>query len=172
MTKGLWGIFNIIFILVIQDSQKLNINYFLYILIDYKNRIVDVLCENDGWRQKFYPLIDTLEYFKDHFKREDKLTTSLKNYTSRAELDFESDSIKFKFSFNEIDSIEKQYDYSQVELMNHFADLLVSYIFDREYKEYVGLDERIKNRKRKDEEVLSSQTSESPLRLLLRRRLK
>ena len=64
--------------------------------VDYKQRIENILCAENGWKEKFSILIDTDEYFQDHFAWEQKLAIQIKNILQQIgknyEYNFEGDS--------------------------------------------------------------------------------
>ncbi|MBE5806563.1 MAG: hypothetical protein E7313_07675 [Clostridiales bacterium] len=107
---------------------------------NYKQVIENILCSDNGWKNKFSQLIDIEEYFDDHFFWERKLANTLKkilqelNKTYR--YDLISDNIFIEFSQMEIDEIMKKYQNEEInDNMDHFTNLLVDYIYTREYQE-------------------------------------
>ena len=46
--------------------------------VNYKQNIQNIMCEPNGWAEKFSNLIDIEAYFKDHFRWELMLSISIK----------------------------------------------------------------------------------------------
>ena len=107
---------------------------------NYKQRIENILCSENGWRDEFSILINTDKYFEDHFEWEQELATNIKNILNilgkKYEYDFISDSINITFSQKEVDlMLSKFKDENVKKTMNHFVSLLGDYIYSREYQE-------------------------------------
>lgn len=107
---------------------------------NYKQIIENILCSDNGWKDKFSMLIDTEDYFDDHFFWEKKLAATLKNVLDELDKEYKynlmTDSIFIEFSEDEIENITKRYkDETINEEMTHFASLLVDFIYTREYQE-------------------------------------
>lgn len=147
-----------------ENNKTLDINEFVYLLlatlaqnprtidtkdrskkiislpIQYKQIIENILCADNGWKEKFSILIDTEEYFENHFAWEQKLALTLKqaliNLNKTFEYDFEYDKLLISFTQDEINIILSQYPDEELKnIMDHFANLLVDYIYTREYQE-------------------------------------
>lgn len=108
--------------------------------VNYKQIIENILCEDNGWREKFSVLINTEEYFNNHFEWEtrlsEKIVETLKDLNKSYEYDFELDRIIITFTTQEIDSIMEQYEDENIKHhMDHFVNLLTDYIYTREYQE-------------------------------------
>lgn len=108
--------------------------------VQYKQIIENILCADNGWKEEFSILIDTEEYFDDHFAWEQNLALALKqsliDLNKTFEYDFEYDSLLISFTQDEINMILSQYPDEEVRnIMDHFANLLVDYIYTRKYQE-------------------------------------
>lgn len=106
----------------------------------YKQIIQNILCADNDWREKFSILIDTEEYFKDHFMWEQKLAIALKqtlfDWKKTLVYDLENDKILICFAQNEIDMILSLYQDEELKnVMGHFANLLVDFIYTRQFQE-------------------------------------
>lgn len=147
-----------------ENKKALSINEFVYLLlatlaqnpkifdmkdrskkiislpIQYKQIIENMLCADNGWKEEFSVLIDTEEYFENHFAWEMELAITLKQslieLEKTYEYDFEYDRIRINFTQNEIDMIMSKYPDEELRnVMDHFANLLVDYIYTREFQE-------------------------------------
>lgn len=110
--------------------------------IQYKQIIENILCADNRWKEEFSILIDIEEYFKNHFIWEQKLALALKqtliNLNKTYEYDFEHDKLLINFTQTEIDMILSQYQSEELKnAMDHFANLLVDYIYTREFQEEI-----------------------------------
>ena len=94
--------FTILFITTLADNSKVintegNDKKTAVIPVDYKQRIENVMCADNGWIEMFSPLIDISEYFLDHFSWEQEFAIEIKNILQqmgkRIEYDFINDSI-------------------------------------------------------------------------------
>jgi hypothetical protein len=108
--------------------------------VDFKQRIENILCAENGWKDRFSVLIDTDKYFDDHFAWEQQLALQIKNVlqqmNKKFEYDFVRDSINISFSQKEIDEILSHFKDDNVKnIMNHFASLISDYIYTREFQE-------------------------------------
>lgn len=107
---------------------------------DYKQRIENILCAENGWKNEFSPLINVTDYFEDHFDWEQKLAAqirlALKKMNKKLKYDLEGDSINISFSQKEIDSILSHFkDENVISAMNHFTALLGDFIYSRPFQE-------------------------------------
>ena len=108
--------------------------------VDYKQRIENILCAENGWKEEFSILINIDEYFEDHFAWEQQLATQIKAIIERLgknfEYDFLGDSINISFIQKEIDFILSNYkDENMKNIMNHFTSLLSDFIYSRTFQE-------------------------------------
>ena len=115
-------------------------NKIAMIPVDYKQKIENIMCAGNGWTEKFSVLINTDEYFNDHFAWEQQLGLEIKNVLLQMgktfEYDFVMDSINISFSQREIDYILSHYNNENIkDIMKHFATLINDYIYTREYQE-------------------------------------
>lgn len=147
-----------------ENKKTLSINEFVYLLlatlaqntrvldfkyknqktialpVQYKQIIENILCADNGWKKEFSILIDIEEYFKDHFIWEQKLALALKqaliNLNKTFEYDFKYDNLLIVFTQEEINMILSQYQDEELKnTMDHFTNLLVDYIYTREFQE-------------------------------------
>ena len=147
-----------------ENKKTLNINEFVYLLlatlaqnpiifdmkdrskkiislpIQYKQIIENILCADNGWKEEFSVLIDIEEYFENHFAWEQKLSLTLKqaliDLNKTFEYDFECDKLLIYFTQDEINMILSKYTDEELKnIMDHFANLLVDYIYTREFQE-------------------------------------
>ena len=147
-----------------ENKKTLSINEFVYLLlatlaqnprifdmkdrskkiislpIQYKQIIENILCADNGWKEEFSVLIDTEEYFENHFAWEQKLALTLKqaliDLNKTFEYDFKYDKLLISFTQEEINMILSQYPNEELKnIMDQFANLLVDYIYTREFQE-------------------------------------
>ena len=108
--------------------------------VDYKQRIENILCAENGWKEEFSILINIDEYFEDHFAWEQQFAMQIKNVIERLgknfEYDFLGDSINLSFTQKEVDFILSNYrDEKLKNIMKHFTSLLSDLIYSREFQE-------------------------------------
>lgn len=108
--------------------------------VDYKQRIENILCAENGWREEFSILINIDKYFEDHFAWEQQLAMQIKAVIEQLgknfEYDFLGDSINISFTQKEIDFILSNYkDENMKNIMNHFTSLLSDFIYSRTFQE-------------------------------------
>ena len=137
--------FVILLIATLADNSKVidlinRDNKVAVIPVDYKQRIENILCAENGWKYRFSILIDTDEYFDDHFAWELQLASQIQNVLQQMnknfEYDFARDSINISFSQREIDLILSNYKDENIKnIMNHFASLLSDWIYSRRFQE-------------------------------------
>ena len=107
---------------------------------DYKQIIENILCAENRWKEEFSILIDTEDYFDDHFTWEYELAITfkeiLKKLNKKVEYDFLRDNLLISFNKNEINIImEKYQDEYLKNTMEHFANLLTDFIYTRRFQE-------------------------------------
>lgn len=107
---------------------------------NYKQIIENILCAENGWKEEFSILIDTEQYFDDHFGWEMELALTfenvLKELNKDAHYDFLMDRLLISFNQSEIDMIIDRYqDEFLKNTIDHFASLLTSYIYTRDFQE-------------------------------------
>ena len=126
------------------NSQRYNLkdrnNKIIALPVNYKQIIQNILCANNGWKDKFSILINIEEYFDDHFAWERELAKNLKNILKELnksfEYDFEYDEILITFTEEEINMILKNYQNEKLkDTMSHFVNLLTDYIYTRDFQE-------------------------------------
>lgn len=108
--------------------------------VDYKQRIENILCAENGWKEEFSILINIDEYFEDHFAWEQQLAMQIKTVIEQLgkkfEYDFLGDSINISFMQEEVDFILSNYkDENMKNIMNHFTCLLSDFIYSRIFQE-------------------------------------
>lgn len=111
-----------------------------YLPTNYKQIIQNIICADNDWKDEFSLLIDMDEYFEDHFSWELNLSIALKESLEElkktVKYNFEKDALEINFTKTELDLMMKKYDdKSVINVMNHFASLLVSKIYTREFQE-------------------------------------
>ena len=106
---------------------------------DYKQRIENILCSDNGWKEKFSILINLDDYFEDHFSWEKQLGIEIKSFVEllrkNPKYDFLKDSINISFTTEEINNILLKIKDDFNSAMNFFVALLTDYIYSREYQE-------------------------------------
>lgn len=114
-------------------------NKYADIPFNYRERIENILCANNGWKEKFSFLIDIDEYFKDHFYWErvfaDELLKVAKELDKNFRFDIVSEYMSVAFSTKEVNKILSNYDHGIVALMDHFVNLVIDAIYSREFLE-------------------------------------
>jgi len=148
----------------IEEKKVLNLKDFVYLLLGtlaknsqiidledtnkrvvalpvrYKQIIENILCADNGWKERFSCLIDIEEYFDNHFAWEMKLSIELKqaliDLNKSYEYDFEYDKLRISFTKEEVDAIMSKYQDEEInDKMDHFTNLLVDYIYTQEFQE-------------------------------------
>ena len=104
-------------------------NKIAFLPVDYKQRIENILCTENAWKEKFSSLINLQE-----------LALQIKNILQQMgknfEYDFLKESINISFTQKEIDLILSNYKDDNIKnTMNHFVSLISDYIYTREYQE-------------------------------------
>lgn len=137
--------FTILFIASLADNSKiidlLDRDKMVAVLpVDYKQRIENILCTENGWKERFSVLIDIDEYFQDHFVWEQKLAMEIKNILQEMgksfEYDFIRDNINISFTRKEINLMLSNYKDDNIKkIMTHFVSLISNCIYTREYQE-------------------------------------
>ena len=105
----------------------------------FKETIEQIMYQGNGWAEKFSVLIDTEEYFYNNYAWEEKFSRCLKavlqDLKKTVSYDLVYDCIEIEFKQEEIDAILGKYTDEKInEEMDHFSNLLVSYVFTRRYK--------------------------------------
>ena len=108
----------------------------------YKEVIKGILCNPNRWKYMFSVLIDTDEYFRNHFSWEMKFSRELNNTVNKLNkkmvFDLELDQILIKFTDEEVKEVLARYNNIDEEVktrLDHFTNLLNNVIFTREYME-------------------------------------
>ena len=138
--------FTILMIATLADNSKIidweNRDKRIAVLpVDYKQRIENILCSENGFKEKFSILIDIDEYFQDHFAWEEKLAIQIKNFLQRMgkdfEYDFVMDSLNISFTQKEIGLILSNYRNNNIKkIMRHFTSVMSDNIYTREFQEH------------------------------------
>ena len=94
----------------------------------------------NGWDEEFSTFIDTEEYFDNHFAWEIKfancLKETLKEMKKTYKYDFVDDALYFNMTQEEIDAILSKFPNEKMRnTMDHFTNLLVDYIYTRDFAE-------------------------------------
>lgn len=123
-------------IIDLRDKTKKTIS----LPIHYKQIIENILCADNGWKEEFSILIDTQEYFDDHFDWERRLSSTIRqiliDLNKSFEYDIIYDRLLITFTQDEVDTIMLRYPDEELKnIMNHFTNLLVAYIYTREFQE-------------------------------------
>lgn len=105
---------------------------------DYKRIIEDIMYQENGWGIKFAELINIYTYYEFQQEWEEKLGRTLKEVLDKLHkevtYDYERDIIEIEFTEEEIDNIKSTYDEKTLEVMDHFSNLIVGYVFNRKFK--------------------------------------
>lgn len=123
----------------IVDIKKSNIKG-ACLPMNYKQIIECILTAKNGWKESFSALIDTEEYFDEHFAWEVKLSRAImqvvKDLEKEIKYDLCADLLIIYYSDEEIATIMKMYDNEELnKTMDHFTNLLQSYIYSRGFQE-------------------------------------
>lgn len=106
---------------------------------NYKQIIQNIMCACNGWSEKFREFIDANEYFYDNFYWEFTLVNAIELFliklNKKYTYDFKTERIIIEFTDEEIKTILKKYPEDMCENMDHFTNLLIDYIYTREYQE-------------------------------------
>lgn len=105
----------------------------------YKESIEKIMYQGNGWEKDFSILIDTQEYFANHYRWEDRFSRCLKEVLQEldkeVEYDIVSDRIYIDFKQEEIDSILSKFNDEEInDKMDHFSNLITDFTFTRDYK--------------------------------------
>lgn len=108
--------------------------------MQYKQIIQNILCADNGWKEEFSVLIDVNTYFDDHFAWERHLLIEISKVLSKlgkkVEFDLTDDKLLISLKKDEVDQILDRYQNNDVkDKMEHFTNLLVDYIYTRDYQE-------------------------------------
>lgn len=113
---------------------------------DYKRIIEKIMYEENGWGIKFAQLIDIKQYYNNQLEWENEFSLNiskiLEKLNKQITYNFLFDNIEIIFTEREINNIKSLYDEDFLKIMDHFSNLLSSYIFSRKY----DLDERDRKR--------------------------
>ena len=107
------------------------------ISFNYLERIESILRTNNGWREEFSVLIDIQDYFEDRLDWEERLARELLLVTEelgkKMTFDFVHGHFSVIFKEDEIGQIYHGYDSQLVEVMSHFANLMLHDTLLRHY---------------------------------------
>lgn len=105
----------------------------------YKQNIQNIMCEPNGWAEKFSTLIDVEQYFDNHFTWEDlfslQIEEALETLGKDYVYDFSTDTIRIEFTKGEVECLLKKFSKPAKENMDHFARLVGDFIYTRQYRE-------------------------------------
>ena len=136
--------FTVLFLVKMADvSRGINFNNpnlkTAYIPFNYRERIENILCANNNWKDEFSILINMEEYFEDHFDWERAFANEILKVTNelkkQLEFDIVSEYISITFSKDEIIKLLANYDRKTVKCMDHFVNLVLDVIYGREFQE-------------------------------------
>ncbi len=103
--------------------------------VDYKQRMQEIMYEENGWGIRFSKLIPIEIYYENQKEYEQKLglalQEALRQLGKETDYDFVSDCLKISFTQGEIEQIKNRYDPETLEIMDHFSNLLQDYSFSR-----------------------------------------
>ncbi len=107
---------------------------------NYRERIENILCAGNGWKEEFSILIDTEDYFEDHFFWEERLSIEMlavaKQLNRKFQFDLVNEQIILQLSFMEVNSILSSCKDEEVKkTMKHFASLVLCSLYGREHQE-------------------------------------
>lgn len=107
---------------------------------NYKQIIENILCADNGWKEKFSILIDIDEYFDDHFGWEMNLAYVISNVLNslnkKIDYDLVMDRFSVSFTSDEVDAVLSKYnDEKLLNTMAHFTNLLTNLIYTRQFQE-------------------------------------
>ena len=112
----------------------------IMIPVNYKQIIENIMCAGNGWDERFSVLINAEEYFDDHFVWEMKFAITLQEVLKEMQkpykYDFVGDRLLIQIKQEQVDEILAKYPSKKLnDVMGHFANLFVDYIYTREYQE-------------------------------------
>ncbi len=120
-------------------SGKKSKRYVANIPFNYRERIENILCADNGWKEKFSVLIDIDDYFDDHFWWEEKLSQEIMNVVSelgkKINFDIISEYMSVSLNSDEIEYILKQYDKDITKIAEHFFAIMIDVHYSRRHKE-------------------------------------
>lgn len=107
---------------------------------NYKQIIENILCADNGWKEKFSILIDIDEYFDDHFGWEFNLAyvigSVLNSLNKKLDYDLVMDRFSVSFTSDEVNNILTKYNNEKLlNTMDHFTNLLTDLIYTRQFQE-------------------------------------
>ena len=110
-----------------------------YIPFNYRQRIENILCANNGWEKEFAILIDVDYYLEDHFWWEENLAEEIlgvaEEYQKEISYDLVSELLSIDFFAFEIKMTERYYNENVVKTMERFVNLLLDAIYSRRFQE-------------------------------------
>ena len=107
---------------------------------NYRDRIENILCAGNGWKEKFSILIDTDDYFKDHFWWEERLAKEILNvveeFGTTLKMDLVKDQILIDFDLDKVNEVLSTFKDEKVrDIIKHFASLVTCILYSREHQE-------------------------------------
>ena len=109
--------------------------------VNYKQRIQNIMFAGaSSWPEKFSVLIDTQEYFDNHFAWEVSFAAAvqetLKELEKAYKYDFINDRLLIQIKQDQVNDILGNYkNKNLISTMDHFANLFVDYMYTREAEE-------------------------------------
>ena len=138
-TLTIYNFTKLMLLILAQRGSSCKNKKIFIIPFNYRERIENILCTDNGWRKRFSCLIDINEYFDDHFYWEEDLAKTIKNvveeYGSEITFDIVNENMSIAFEKEKIQDGLKQYDNFIIDRMKHFASVMMSHIYSRHYKE-------------------------------------
>lgn len=105
---------------------------------NYKERIADIMYQENSWGIKFATLIDIYSYYEFQSDWERKLGKTIKKVLQELNkefiYDFENDRIMINFTKEEIENIKNNFDVEVLNNMDHFTNLINNSCFTRTVK--------------------------------------
>ncbi|MBR3891807.1 MAG: hypothetical protein IKJ30_07065 [Bacilli bacterium] len=137
--------FTYLFLATLADNSKI-INLrdkkirTIHLPVNYKQIFENIMYAGNGWDEEFSIFIDTEEYFDDHFAWEEKFASALKETLIELEkpykYDFVNDRLLIDMKQEQVDAILAKYPSEKLRnIMDHFTNLVVDFIYTREYAE-------------------------------------
>ena len=127
---------------------------------NYRQRIENVMCANDSWKKDFSTIINTKEYFEDHFFWEELLAQEIIQVIDELKLkiyfDFVNENMYLFLSEPVIDQITSNFSRRCNSAMEYFVSLITDMIYSRQFQEkFVDYTARTRKKIRKLEESVN-----------------
>lgn len=120
-------------------TKRNSVEYYVSLPFNYRERLENILCADNGWKERFSPLIDVEDYFEDHFWWEERFSAEIvkvaKEMDKKIDFDLVRERVSVVFLDDDIKQIQGQFDIQTIDIMNHLVCLVDAYIYSRRYKE-------------------------------------